>query len=89
MLRLFDENNRDISNDLSYCDNPSCLGEPWCSAWGICSAQEGSSTDGGSGIAAGLSGGSGLSLEQDIDALFTDLSQQLATEEQQVCLSYS
>ena len=19
-----------------YCGNPSCLGEPWCSAWGIC-----------------------------------------------------
>ena len=46
-------------------------------------------SSGGSGTAAGLSGGSGLLLEQDIDALFTDLSQQLATEEQQVCLSYS
>ena len=37
MLRLFDKDNRDITNKCSvFCDNPACLGEPWCSAWGIC-----------------------------------------------------
>ena len=40
MLRLFDMNGRDITDELDYCSNPSCLGEPWCSAWGICKAQE-------------------------------------------------
>jgi len=33
MLRLYDENNRDIMNELSSsdcCSNPSCLREPWC-----------------------------------------------------------
>ena len=35
MLRFFDKDNRDITNELNipdYCGNPSCLGEPWCSA---------------------------------------------------------
>ena len=40
MLRLFDSENRDITDQLEYCGNPSCLGEPWCSAFGICKAQE-------------------------------------------------
>lgn len=41
MLRLYDEQGRDITNQPSqFCDNPECLGEPWCSAWGICRAQE-------------------------------------------------
>jgi len=89
MLRLFDENCIDITDELDYCDNPSCLGEPWCSAWGICSEQEGSSVatgpSGRSGTAAEASGESGLDQEVNIDALFTELSQQLATGEQQVC----
>ena len=36
MLRFCDKNNVDVTNKLQYCNNPSCLGEPWCSAWGIC-----------------------------------------------------
>ena len=40
MLRLFDVNNQDITDELDYCSNPSCLGEPWCSVWGICKPQE-------------------------------------------------
>ena len=40
MLRLFDSENRDITDQLEYCGNPSCLGEPYCSAFGICKAQE-------------------------------------------------
>ena len=40
MLRLFDVNGRDMTDELDYCSNPSYLGEPWCSAWGICKAQE-------------------------------------------------
>ena len=39
-VRLFDSENRDITDQLEYCGNPSCLGEPWCSAFGICKAQE-------------------------------------------------
>ena len=34
-VRLFDSENRDITDQLEYCGNPSCLGEPWCSAFGI------------------------------------------------------
>lgn len=26
--------------NFEFCDNPACLGEPWCSVWGICKAQE-------------------------------------------------
>ncbi len=37
MLRLYDRN-RDITNDSQTWGNPACLGEPWCSAWGICKA---------------------------------------------------
>ena len=40
MLRLFDSENRDITDQLEYCGNPSCLGEPWCSAFGVCKVQE-------------------------------------------------
>ena len=41
MLRLFDKHNRDITGETEYCEHPACLGEPWCSAWGICkTAQE-------------------------------------------------
>ena len=41
MLRIYDKNNVDITEKFhsgfgQYCQNPSCLGEPWCSAWGIC-----------------------------------------------------
>ncbi len=34
MLRFFDKDNRDITDDYRvYCKNPACHGEPWC---GIC-----------------------------------------------------
>ena len=25
-----------LEDQLVYCANPDCLGEPWCSLWGIC-----------------------------------------------------
>jgi len=35
-----DSNNIDITEELDspsvFCGNPVCLGELWCSAWGIC-----------------------------------------------------
>ncbi len=41
MLTFFDKENRDISREMEepteFCDNPTCLGEPWCSALEICS----------------------------------------------------
>ena len=41
MLRLFDENWVDVTDERQHCEDPSCLGEPWCSSWGICTtAQE-------------------------------------------------
>ena len=39
MLRLYDKNHKDITDNYPRCSNPSCLGEPWCSAWGICEAE--------------------------------------------------
>ena len=36
MLSLFDKTGREISDQTQYCDNPTCLGEPWCSGWDIC-----------------------------------------------------
>ena len=40
MLKLYDKEGREITNKPAECvrDNPACLGEPWCSAWGICTA---------------------------------------------------
>jgi len=52
MLRLYDENNRDIMNKLSssdYCSNSSCLGEPqcsWCSAMAVIATGGGCGNDG-------------------------------------------
>lgn len=40
MLRLFDANNVDITNQVARYGRPYCLGEPHCSAWGLCAAQE-------------------------------------------------
>ncbi len=36
MLQLLDKNGADISEELEKCSNTTCLGEPWCSAWGHC-----------------------------------------------------
>ena len=82
MLRLFDKNNRDITNEFpatNFCGNQSCLGEPWCSAWGIWSE--------GSGSALAVGEGCGWVMEpeeaittDEIKALFAEFSQQ--TEEE-------
>lgn len=37
MLRFYNSAQEDITDQPSqFCGNPECLGEPWCSAWGIC-----------------------------------------------------
>lgn len=36
MLKLFDKDGMEITATTEYCTSSSCLGEPWCSAWGIC-----------------------------------------------------
>ena len=36
MLRLFNGDSEVTDAPAVYCGNPSCLGEPWCSAWGVC-----------------------------------------------------
>ena len=38
MLRLYGADNEEITYDqpTQVCGNPACLGESWCSAWGIC-----------------------------------------------------
>ena len=38
MLRLYGADNEEITYNqpTQLCGNPACLGEPWCSAWGIC-----------------------------------------------------
>ena len=41
---FFDKNKKDISQQLDgpteVSNNPTCLGEPWCSAWEICSGTD-------------------------------------------------
>ena len=37
VILLLNENGEDITNEQLYCVEPDCLGEPWCTAWGICS----------------------------------------------------
>ena len=38
MLKFYDKDKKEIlfEDQRTYCKNPTCLGEPWCSAWGIC-----------------------------------------------------
>ena len=87
----------DISDGPNnYCQTLSCLGEPWCSAWGICSSLEASEEGSGFPLMeqeqeAGTSGyrygcnqacGDDGGSEQEYDQIFLELSQQLATEEQ-------
>ena len=74
MLRFFDKDNRDITDDYPCCSNPACLGEPWCSAWGHCSEPE----QEGSGNIPTMEGSGSELNEEDIDAIFS----QLATLEQ-------
>ena len=71
MLRFYDKDNRDITDEFNkssqHCDNPSCLGERWYTAWGICEDYRQSRQQ---------NTGSGL-MEDEIDRLFVQLSQQL------------
>ena len=75
-VRIYDYLGRDISNcPNKFCNNPACLGEPWCSAWGIC---RGEAAEREQGIVeearAQAQPGSGSGLEQEYDIL--ELSQQ-------------
>ncbi len=59
------------------CKNPTCLGEPWCSAWGICKGHLQPEPE----QAAEMQEASALEqeydkLEQEYDKLFQELSQQ-------------
>ena len=36
MLQLYDSDGNSITEPGNFCGTPGCLGEPWCSAWGIC-----------------------------------------------------
>ena len=80
MLRFFDKEGRDITEEFTstrqYCANPGCLGEPWCSAWGIYQAQEPEQTVPESASTRMEVSGSG-DMEQGIDHILLELSQQL------------
>ncbi len=88
MLRLYDKYNRDITDSRQYCSSPSCLGQPWCSAWGICKEEQLTACGGSDGMAQQqeAAGGSGSILddeqEREIDQMIIELSQQIAEEEQ-------
>ena len=90
MLRLYDSNHKDITGYREYCGNPSCLGEPWCSAWGICSAEQQEAelaSGGGSGNSqqqeASLTSPLSANMEEEIDQLILELSQQQQQQQQQ------
>ena len=36
MLKLIYDHDNEETDSAQYCENPACLGEPWCSAWGHC-----------------------------------------------------
>ena len=72
MLRLLDKDGRDISDKWVYCDQPGCLGEPWCSAWGTCQGMRMDSQQ--PDEATCQYGGSGC--EEEFDEVFLALSQQ-------------
>ena len=38
MLRFYDREGYkiDLKQQLTNRDNPTCIGEPWCSVWGLC-----------------------------------------------------
>ncbi len=42
MLTLYYKDGREIIEESTRCGNSGCLGEPWCSAWGICSSLDSS-----------------------------------------------
>ena len=79
MLRLFDKYNRDITNSTQYCSSLSCLGEPWCSAWGICQEEQATIIGGSDLVMAQQEADQGSDeQEAEIDQLLFELSQQIA-----------
>ena len=96
MLRFFDKNQNDITDEISkqYCSNPSCLGEPWCSAWGICSEEQLTASGGCDGVMAEqeAAGGNSSIIEQqqqqqqqqemEFDQTIIEMSQQFIEEEE-------
>ncbi len=69
MLTLYDKDGREIIEESTKCGNSGCLGEPWCSAWGICSSLD-------SRKHAKVMEFSNLGQEDQYDYLFSELSQQ-------------
>ena len=71
MLKLYDKESREITNEPAkcVCDNPACLGEPRRSVWGICI------TVLGSGESTSTTEFSDFGLEDKYN-LFCELSQQ-------------
>ena len=84
MLQFFDKNNVNITEEvyIDKCSNPSCLGEPWCSAWGHC--QDEATTSNHTPLLEEPLFENGCGNEQEIDDIFTALSQQLASTEEAV-----
>ncbi len=69
MLTLYDKDGWEITEESTKCSNSGCLGEPWCSAWGICSSLDSSKH-------AKVMEFSNLGQEDQYDYLFSELSQQ-------------
>ncbi len=69
MLTLYYKDGREIIEESTKCGNSGCLGEPWCSAWGICSSLDSSKH-------AKVMEFSNLGQEDQYDYLFSELSQQ-------------
>ncbi len=69
MLTLYDKDGREIIEESTKCGNTGCLGEPWCSAWGICSSLDSSKH-------AKVMEFSNLGQEDQYDNIFSELSQQ-------------
>ena len=76
MLKFYDKDGEEVTfQSTQFCDNPACLGEPWCSSWGIC---KGSAEEAKQQPQQEISG-SGL--EQEYDSLILELSQQFQQDE--------
>ena len=77
MWRFFDNDNNDITDELTssrlYCRNPACLGEPWCSAWGICTATEQEAKQTASLPVPAEEATSGCGMEEVIDRIMADI----------------
>ena len=75
MLRLYGADNEEITYDqpTQFCGNPACLGEPWCSAWGIC--KDAADTAGVDTSESSLATSTDGRSELEIDDLFQQASQ--------------